>query len=322
MEKKEIDLEDLDKGKEKQKGRLAKYSGVIALVFIIVFFIILALSGINIGSGFAKLAWDYYATFGEWGIYLGVFVLCLIGNATVIFPVPYTVVIIIISAVLGIHQPWYFPLVIGLFAGAGASVGETTAWFVGRGAREWARFKESEKVKRMKKWVDNGRAPLMIFIFALTPLADDPFLMVLGFVGYALWRAILWCVIGKWAMCFIISGLSIWASGTSWGLALIKLFGIDLEAFQATYVEGTVPELPPPTNEEVISSTIVWILTFVVVIGLIYVDWGKLGEKLSSWGKKRKGAFYPPVTPDPDVTVQKDAATESQVPKDPKNPTT
>ncbi len=309
IEKKEIDLEDLQQDKEKQKGRLAKYSGIIALAVIILVFVILAVSGISIGQWFADLAMGYYNSLGEWGIYLGIFVLCLIGNATVIFPVPYTVVIIVLSAIVGPFQPWYFPLVIGIFAGAGASVGETTAWFVGRGAREWARFKESEKVARMKRWVDKGLAPLMIFIFSATPLADDPFLMVLGFVGYALPRALMWCFLGKWTMCFVVSGLTIWAADTSWGRWLINLFGIDIVSART----GQVPENTNPVTE-----TIVWSLTIGLIIALIYVDWDKVIAKI---GKKKPTFYPPPETSTTEVTVQKNVATESQVPKDPKNPT-
>ncbi len=306
VEKKEIDLEDLQNEKEKEKSKLAKYSGLIALLLIIVVFIVFASSGINIGQWFAD---TMISMSGGLGIYLAIFLLCLIGNATVIFPVPYTVVIIIISAIVGSSEPWYFPLVIGIFAGAGSSVGETTAWFVGRGAREWARFKDSEKVKKMKRWVDKGLAPIMIFLFAATPLADDPFLMVLGFMGYALWRAIMWCFLGKWLMCFIVSGLTIWAAETDWGRSLIKLFGIDIVSART----GTVP-----TDTDLVSSTIVWIVTFGVIIALVYVDWDKVVAKLS----KKKVTFYPPVEPQPEVTVHKDVVPQSPVPKDPKNPTT
>ncbi len=318
VEKKEVDLEDLlpDKKKdtEKKKGRMAKYGGLIALSLIVVVFVLLALANINLGQWFADVALGYYNSFGEMGIYLGIFILTLVGNATVIFPVPYTVVIIVISAVLSPVAPWYFPLVVGLYAGAGASVGETSAWFVGRGAREWAKFKESEKVARMKRWVDKGLAPLMIFIFAVTPLADDPFLMVLGFIGYALWRAIMWCFLGKWLMCFIVSGLTMWASTMAWGKWLIKLFGIDIDALRVS-IETGHPVVPAGT-ETLVTSTIVWILTFAVVISLIYVDWDKVFAKLKSWNTKKKPELYPPATPNPEVTVQNEKATEVKSTKD------
>ncbi len=313
VEKKAIDLDDLNKSKKqdkgKKQGRLAKFGGLFALVIIIIIFVLLAMANINIGQWFADVTIWYYDTAGEWGIYFAVFLLTLIGNATVIFPVPFTVVIIVISAILGPSQPWYFPFVIGVFAGTGATFGETSAWLVGRGAREWARFKESEKVNRMKRWVEKGFAPLMIFIFAATPLADDPFLMVLGFMGYALWRALMWCFVGKWLMCFIVSGLTIWAADTTWGQDLIKLFGIDIQAARLRQV---------PAESNLVTSTITWIITFSIVIALIYVDWDKVGARFNAWNTKRTGptTFYPPAIPDPEVTVRNDGATEIKPTKD------
>ncbi len=58
--------------------------------------------------------------------YVGAFLIMLVGNATVVFPVPGLVFVFAMGSALN-------PLVVGLFAGPGAALGELTGYLAGYG---------------------------------------------------------------------------------------------------------------------------------------------------------------------------------------------
>lgn len=261
----EDEMEQLEKV-NKAKTWMTRFSGVIMITALVAVFIILALSDINFGQWLADITLNFWHEYGTLGIYLGVFVISIFGNFTVIFPVPYTIALIVISAVV----PGVNPFLLGLPAGIGAAIGETSAWVAGRGTQSM--LENSPRIQRMKSWIDAGWADFLVLLFAATPLPDDSFLIVLGFSQYPLWRALIWCFVGKWILCFTTSAITIWAADTAWGQSAIGLFGIDIEAARA----GTVPE--GTTN--IWTSTITWILTLAATFAIVFVDWGKLIQKL------------------------------------------
>ncbi|MHA1281258.1 MAG: VTT domain-containing protein [Promethearchaeota archaeon] len=254
------------KNANKEKSFLEKFGGLIFIAALIIFFIFIGISGINFGQWLANTALWYYYHYGDMGIYLGVFVISIFGNFTVIFPVPYTIAIIVISVVV----PGVNPVLLGLVAGLGAGIGEVSAWLIGRGSQEL--LQDSEKMERMKGYVDRGWAPLLIFIFAATPLPDDAFLIVLGLAQYKLWKTLIWCFLGKFVLCFLCSAIPIWLMGTPIGDTFLDLYGIDLEAAKAGVI-------PASTVADIIRSTVMWVGTIVVIFLLVYVDWGKIFEK-------------------------------------------
>jgi hypothetical protein len=121
----------------------------------------------------------------------------------------------------------------------------------------------------MKQYVENGWAPVLIFIFAATPLPDDAFLIVLGIAGYSIFITLVYCFIGKFVLCFLSSALPIWLVGTPIGDLLFSLFGIDIEAARMRII-------PESTLEEIIISSIIWAGTIIILFLMVYVDWGKL----------------------------------------------
>ncbi len=264
-----------DSDAPKKKSFLRKYGVLIFIGVIVALFVFLAVSGINFGQWLANTAMDYYRNFGYGGIYIGVFVISIFGNFTVIFPVPYTIALIVISVIV----PNVNPLMLGLVAGAGACIGETSAWLIGRGSKEL--LKDSENMNRMKAYVDKGWAPLLIFIFAATPLPDDAFLIVLGIAQYSIWKTLIWCFLGKFVLCFISSAVPLWLAGTPIGDFFLSLYGIDLTAAQTGII-------PPSTPMDMIKSSIIWIVTIVAVFLLVYVDWGKIFGKTKEVEEKVK----------------------------------
>ncbi|MHA1727827.1 MAG: YqaA family protein [Promethearchaeota archaeon] len=251
--------------KTDKKSFLIKYGGLLFIIAIIAVFILLAVSGINFGQWLANLEMSFFDDYGFAGIYWGIFIISIFGNFTVIFPVPYAVAIIVISTVI----PGVNPFLLGLVAGLGASIGEISAYLIGRGSKEF--LKESESMIRMKKYVDRGWAPLLIIIFAATPLPDDAFLIVLGFVSYNIALTLIFCFIGKFILCFLLSAAPTWlfAFNPDLGNTIMGLFGIDIAEAQSGVIQ-------PSTPEELIISTITWILTIAVLFALLYIDWEKL----------------------------------------------
>ncbi|MHA2314782.1 MAG: hypothetical protein ACXACF_05790 [Candidatus Hermodarchaeia archaeon] len=104
------------------------------LVFV-TFFVILLIIPLLIGLSVidimnAIIQWSQLA-FGTLGIYIGVFLISIFGNFTVIFPVPYLLVLLLI-VVNWSNFTLIDGLILGLVVGAGAAIGETTAWLLGR----------------------------------------------------------------------------------------------------------------------------------------------------------------------------------------------
>jgi membrane protein YqaA with SNARE-associated domain len=252
---------------EQKKTFLRKYGGLLFIIGIIILFIVLALANINFGQWLADTIIWFYDEYGEVGIYIGVFVISIFGNFTVIFPVPYVIALIVVSAVV----PGVNPFLLGLIGGLGASIGETTAWLIGRGSQEI--IGDAESIERMKGYIEKGWAPLIIFLFAATPLPDDAFLIVLGIVQYSIVKTLIYTFIGKYVLCFLCSALPIWLADTALGDFLFTLFGIDLAAAQT----GNVPASTPL---DILTSSLVWATVIIIMFLLVYVDWGKFLKRI------------------------------------------
>jgi membrane protein YqaA with SNARE-associated domain len=179
------------------------------LVFV-TFFIILLIIPILIGLSVidimnAIIQWALL-TFGPLGIYIGVFLISIFGNFTVIFPVPYILVLLLIVANWPTTFTFLDALVLGLIVGAGAAIGETTAWLLGR--TQTQSLEESptgQQMMSMRRHIERGYGGLLIFIYAATPLPDDLLLITLGATKYPLWKAILFCFLGKVALALLVT---------------------------------------------------------------------------------------------------------------------
>lgn len=258
--------------KSKTKDFLAKWGGLFFLLVMIAAIVVLAMMKISFGQWLANLVIKFNDNYGKWGIYLGVAIISIFANFTVIFPVPYVVALIVIGAFI----PGVNPILIGLAAGAGASIGEVSAWLIGRGGQE---FIKSEKTERMKKYIDRGWAPVLIFIFAATPLPDDAFLIVLGYAGYSIWKTLFWCFLGKFVLCTFTTAIPVWIQNSTVfpDLApfLYRIFGINY----ADAVNGIVSDAPP-TWQDILLSTSVWIGIIIITFILISVDWDKVFHRV------------------------------------------
>lgn len=124
-----------------------------------------------------------------WG-YTGIFFVSLIGNATIILPVPSQIIVMYFGSVL---NPW----VVGVIAGIGAGIGELTGYALGRGGKRIIEKKHEKLLRSIKIWFEKiGMFPLLIF-FAMTPLPDDVTGILGGMIRYDIKKFLLAVTMGK-----------------------------------------------------------------------------------------------------------------------------
>ncbi|MDW8034432.1 MAG: VTT domain-containing protein, partial [Nitrososphaerota archaeon] len=144
--------------------------------------------------------------------YLGVFTLSLIGALSIVFPIPYTVVIYILGSFLD-------PFLIALSGGLGSATGELIGYVLGYFGRNLVNEDRKRKMDYMLKIFDHYGF-IAILIFALTPLPDDLLIIPLGIMRYNPIKFLIACISGKTLMCLIL------AFGGRFSISIIRsIFG-------------------------------------------------------------------------------------------------
>ncbi len=123
--------------------------------------------------------------------YIGIFLLSIVANATIIIPLPG---VILTSAMATIFNP----LGVAIAAGSGAALGELTGYlagFSGQGVVE-----NSQRYGRILEWMKNHRRLTNLAILGLATI-PNPFFDLAGMASGALkipiWRFLLWVWLGK-----------------------------------------------------------------------------------------------------------------------------
>jgi membrane protein YqaA with SNARE-associated domain len=153
---------------------------------------------LSVGMPIAELVAEFTAwaegTAGAYG-YAGIFLVSLIGNLSIIFPVPSIALVFAMGAVL---NPW----LVGLAGGAGSALGELSGYAIGRGGRKVAKKKYRENLRKARKWVNKRRrwVFLIIFLFAATPLPSDIIGILAGVMRYDIRKFLLANFAGKLVM--------------------------------------------------------------------------------------------------------------------------
>jgi len=174
--------------------------------------------------------------------YIGIFLVSLISNGTIIFPVPYLLVIYSVGT-----ANLYNPFLVGIVAGVGATIGELTLYFLASLGRYILPEKYRLKAEKMKLLIDKS-GPILIFIFAATPLPDDIIYPLLGVMRYSLIKTFLSCFLGK-----ALLALSVYLAGY----------------YSATFVHALLG------GESIWVNIIAIILGIVLTIIFLKVDWEK-----------------------------------------------
>lgn len=120
--------------------------------------------------------------------YLGVFLISVLGNATIVLPVPSLAVVFAGGGVLN-------PLVVGLVAGLGEPLGELTGYMAGYGGS--AMIEDTHRFERIRAWMKR-RGFLTLFVLSAipNPLFDLAGIAA-GMLHFPVRRFLLACWLGK-----------------------------------------------------------------------------------------------------------------------------
>ncbi len=138
--------------------------------------------GITVGIILLRDQIKQFAIYG----YPGIFLISLIGNATIILPVPSFAVVFAVGGALN-------PVAVGIIAGLGATLGETTGYLAGIGGRTV--IEKRAFYNRLEGWM-RKRGVLVIFLLAAIP---NPAFDVGGMVAGALRMPIWHFYLAAWA---------------------------------------------------------------------------------------------------------------------------
>lgn len=148
-----------------------------------------------------------------WG-YLGLFLINVIGNATLFFPFPAFAFVFVFGSVL---NPW----LVGIISGIGAAIGELVGYVVGRGGNHILKKKNKKWFDKALKWSEKRGVFPVIIVFAATPIPYDIIGILCGIIKYDLRKFFLATLIGK----IIINTALAWAGfySLTWVISTLGL---------------------------------------------------------------------------------------------------
>ena len=136
--------------------------------------------------------------------YLGVFVIAVLANATVILPVPGIAVVFAGGGVLN-------PLLVGLIAGVGEPLGELTGYLAGYGGSAVA--ENRELYERIRRWMERRGFMTLLVLSAIPNPLFDLAGMAAGMLRYPVSKFLLACWIGKTFKALVIAYLGSFLRG-------------------------------------------------------------------------------------------------------------
>jgi len=186
----------------------------------------------------------FFQTFG----YFGVFFVSLLGTASIIIPIPYTLFILW----LGIAG--FDPILLTIAGGLGSAFGELSGYLLGYYGRRIISSERQKKLSYLVQLIDRY-GPVAVFIFALTPLPDDLLFIPLGILRFNFLKVFIPAILGKLLMCFILAYF-----GKTYGQFIFLIFG-----------EGSW-----------IAMGITAVALIIIIVILYRIDWEKVFEKYAA----------------------------------------
>jgi len=223
--------------------------GILLIAIYILFYLNVPSFGLAI-ENFIEKAKNFSLNNGYWGA----FVISLFGNSTILISIPYPTAIFVLGS-LGLN-----PFLLGLISGLASAVGEVVAYLFGLGGRQLLSQKYIEKFKSIDNYLRRKpkAVPVILYLFAATPIPDDIILVPLGMMKYKFWKAFIPVTLGK------ITHSLIFALLGRGSLKLIK------SAFL--------------TEQGLILSVTSFLLIIVAIYLVIKIDWSKI------FGRKDRSA--------------------------------
>ena len=127
-------------------------------------------------------------------VYLGAFLISLIGNASVILPLAVlgtlTAIGVAIVPMTGVSGP----ILIGLVGGLGAGIGEITGYLAGYSGR--VVLKKAKYYHRVEGWMQRYGG-LTVFVMSLFPFVFDVVGLAAGSLRYPFRKFVLFCWLGR-----------------------------------------------------------------------------------------------------------------------------
>ncbi len=159
-------------------------------------------------SGVAETFETIASQFG----YLGIFVISVLGSVIPFVPLPYLIVVVLLSQ----SQD---PLLLGLVAGAGGALGKLTSYFLGRFGY-LAVGKDAQGNLDALRAVLAKYGALGVFVFAVTPLPDDIYVVPIGMIRLPFWRFFVADLAGK-----VVLSVGVAYFGKAYFTSVDSLFG-------------------------------------------------------------------------------------------------
>ncbi len=133
--------------------------------------------------------WQEFLKFARYG-YVGVFIISFLADITLFVPVPSLFVVFTLGGILN-------PLLVGLIAGAGETIGSMVVYVTGLSSAKAFHALDHRVMDRFRTWI-RTRGALSVFIMAsiLNPLFY-PFTAIAGMMHFGWWRFMLLCLAGK-----------------------------------------------------------------------------------------------------------------------------
>ena len=143
---------------------------------------------------------------GNYG-YLGLFVISIIGNATLIIPAP----VFVLACAAGVV---YGPIGVGVVAGLGAALGELTGYMAGAGGK--ALIPQGRRYEQLTRFMQRHGMLTIFLLGAIPNLIFDVGGLIAGALRMKAWKFIL----AAWAGKAIRLSLTAWACQS--GLPLVE----------------------------------------------------------------------------------------------------
>ena len=161
-------------------------------------------------NSFLQWAQGIVGAFG----YFGIFIVSMIATSTVILPTyPLSIIIFFSGAILN-------PLLVGLIAGFGTSIGEMVGFVIGRGGEKILIKKYKKEIKQMEKLFQRFRGEIIIFLIAAIPIVPfDVVGLFCGIVGFDVKKFYISLLLGKMIRYTFIAFAGYF--GVQWILGLI-----------------------------------------------------------------------------------------------------
>ena len=130
--------------------------------------------------------------------YLGIFIISVLGNATIVLPVP-----VILTAFIG--GGIFNPFIVGIVTAVGAAIGELTGYLVGYGGK--VVIKDDKKLVKIEGWMKKHGLWVLFVLSAIPNPFFDLAGIVAGATGVPVYKYLTVVTLGKMVKFITISFL-------------------------------------------------------------------------------------------------------------------